>query len=596
MCLSHSRRDILLKLLGGHFSDQVVVKVKAGRVFRGTGDNWDLRILKGHMRKEIQNEDLHLFASNLIENRLNFSHLPNEHPKGNIEDFPRNNFSLNVNEWQRYASSAKIIVGRIVLEFLPKFKFLKSVIPDHIPHAYSQEMSQKSTIVSLPIINANEAKYEDCVNILRTYEKWIAEIHVKAGLLEEMPHTDNPPVPQGPAAPGQTDAHREDSDDDPMREMKIAFAGDQLTRVRFAGAKDLLSGSHTPSDRFEHCSPFKPVMWHTRASLLQYSYSFLYKAESVNQVGTLKYFREKFNRRNATPSKVLDSFEGSEELFLSVGRAYIIAAALNFFGMEGLDDTPALHKFPENISRETEENKKNYFDDTFGKFIDKFLFQRDNDCNDEDDYVRNYALCFIFLAILIIQMKDTAAEADGERNLINQKLLLTVFKSLGGYSKYAIEMFVSIAQIECLLTPRLSEEFKWGFFSNWRGGAGRNIEDDLAQEISNRCSKSVVQRMGPNKTINSISKVCKATTGLQQITQQFDSSIGIHKTSVQHTTRDCLKDEKEMVADLIQLDPFNHEPARSHDSFPDIKKCPLRYLNVVDFHQWLDKHKRELSS
>ena len=596
MCLSHSRRDILLKLLGGHFSDQVVVKVKAGRVFRGTGDNWDLRILKGHMRKEIQNEDLHLFASNLIENRLNFSHLPNEHPKGNIEDFPRNNFSLNVNEWQRYASSAKIIVGKIVLEFLPKFKFLKSVIPDHIPHAYSQEMSQKSTIVSLPIINANEAKYEDCVYILRTYEKWIAEIHVKAGLLEEMPHTDNPPVPQGPAAPGQTDAHREDSDDDPMREMKIAFAGDQLTRVRFAGAKDLLSGSHTPSDRFEHCSPFKPVMWHTRASLLQYSYSFLYKAESVNQVGTLKYFREKFNRRNATPSKVLDSFEGSEELFLSVGRAYIIAAALNFFGMEGLDDTPALHKFPENISRETEENKKNYFDDTFGKFIDKFLFQRDNDCNDEDDYVRNYALCFIFLAILIIQMKDTAAEADGERNLINQKLLLTVFKSLGGYSKYAIEMFVSIAQIECLLTPRLSEEFKWGFFSNWRGGAGRNIEDDLAQEISNRCSKSVVQRMGPNKTINSISKVCKATTGLQQITQQFDSSIGIHKTSVQHTTRDCLKDEKEMVADLIQLDPFNHEPARSHDSFPDIKKCPLRYLNVVDFHQWLDKHKRELSS
>ena len=598
MCLSTGRRDTLLKLLGGHFSDVVVQKVKKGSVFRGTGDNWDLKILKGHMRREIQNDDLHLFASNLIENRINFNHLPNDSPKGNIKDFPRHNFSLNVPEWKRYAECAKIIVGRIVLEFFPKFKFLKAVIPDHISHDYSLQMSEKSTIVSLPIINANESKYDDCVNILRTYEKWIAEIYVQAGLLDEMPHTDNPPIPEGPAAPGQTNAHTQDTQDDPMRDMKIAFAGDQLTRVRFAGAKDLLCGSHTAADRFEHCSPFKPVMWHTKASLLQYSYSFLHKAESINQVGTLKYFREKFNRRNATPSKVLDSYEGSEELFLSVGKAYIVTAALNFFGMSDLEERPSLHQFPENIVRETLENKKKYFDDAFGKFIDKFLLQKvdvTDSCN-EDDYVKNYALCFIFLAILVMQMKDTAAEGDGSRNLINQKLLLSVFKSMGAYSKYAIEMFVSIAQIECLLTPRLAEQFKWGFFVNWRGGAGRHIEDDLAQEISNRCSKSIVQRQGPNKTVNSISKVCKATTGIHQIVEEFDSSVGIHKTSVQHTTRDSLKDEKEMVSDLLRLNPFNHMPARFHDSFPDIKRSPLRYLNIVDFHQWLAKHLEELST
>ena len=84
MHLSTGRRDTLLKLLGGHFSDVEVQKVKKGSVFRGTGDNWDLKILK--------NDDLHLFASNLIENRINFNHLPNDSPKGSIKDFPRHNF------------------------------------------------------------------------------------------------------------------------------------------------------------------------------------------------------------------------------------------------------------------------------------------------------------------------------------------------------------------------------------------------------------------------------------------------------------------------------------------------------------------------
>ena len=115
VCLSNGGRDILLKLLGGHFADKVVQKVKGGSVFRGTGDNWDLKVLKGHMRKDVQNEDLHLFASNLIENRVNFSHLPNVHPKEDIVNFPRQHFSLNVDEWKVYINCAKILTGRIII-------------------------------------------------------------------------------------------------------------------------------------------------------------------------------------------------------------------------------------------------------------------------------------------------------------------------------------------------------------------------------------------------------------------------------------------------------------------------------------------------
>ena len=545
------------------------------------------------MRKGIGNEDLHLFATNFIENRLSFRHLPNDSPLGDIKTLTRDKFSPSVAELKKYAQCAKILVGRIVLEFFPQFRFLKKVFPNHINHEFSEAMSQKSLIASMPIIDANEAKYQDCVKILRACEGWIAQIYYKAGLLDKLPETEDPPIPDTPSSQGQTRAHTIDDKDDPMREMKVVMGGDQLTRVRFAGAKDLLAGSHTPSDRLEHCAPFKPVMWHTKASLLQYSYNLLYNAKSVGDVGTLKFFREKFDRRNATPQKVLDSFEGSEELFISMGRAYIVAAILHFFGMKSLDDKPAVHVFPKNIIHAPDDKRKEYFDEAFGKFVDKFVLQIDPHAGDED-YIKNYGLCSIFLTILLLQMKDTAQEADGERNLINQKLLLSVFKSLGAFSKYAIEMFVSIAQMECLLTPRLSQEFKWGFFVNWRGGAGNNIEDDLAQEISNKLSKNVVQRMGPNKSISSISKVSKAMSGITSIKEQFDKTIKVEKVSVQHATRDSLKDEKEMVEDIIKLNPFHHIEGRSHEHFPDIKRSPLRYLNVVDFHKWLEKHKKEI--
>ena len=58
--------------------------------------------------------------------------------------------------------------------------------------------------------------------------------------------------------------------------------------------------------------------------------------------------------------------------------------------------------------------------------------------------MKNYTLWFSHLSLFLIQLIDTTKEADGDRNLINQIILLIIFRSLNSFSKYAIEMFVSI--------------------------------------------------------------------------------------------------------------------------------------------------------
>ena len=50
------------------------------------------------MKKDILNKELHLLASNLTENRGNFLHLPNAHPKEIIANFAHYHVSLNVSE------------------------------------------------------------------------------------------------------------------------------------------------------------------------------------------------------------------------------------------------------------------------------------------------------------------------------------------------------------------------------------------------------------------------------------------------------------------------------------------------------------------
>ena len=63
------------------------------------------------------------------------------------------------------------------------------------------------------------------------------------------------------------------------------------------------------------------------------------------------------NCKNITPEKVTKSHKGSEQFLLSVGKAYLLEAAMIFWGMEKLEDQPTKYVPPSGIAHMTKRKK-----------------------------------------------------------------------------------------------------------------------------------------------------------------------------------------------------------------------------------------------
>jgi hypothetical protein len=274
-CLSHTSKIKLLDILGNHFADSAIDQIRLGNNLQGTGDNWDMKIRPHDMLSTNQNVDLHYFASNLIVERVPCDNLSKTSPQKDILSLPNSTFLLSSAEATKLREDFKVLVARVLVANIPQLSFLSSIVPQHIPHMYQQEMARKSTIIPLPMQMKDEKKYEDVVDILDSYEQELQDIYVRAGAVQKPKGPEQQQQPPGivngeSATPDQAAAHFKKNDaNDHMNGIAVPFGGDQMTRVRFAGAKDLRAGAHTAKQRFDHCSPLVSELFHTKMAYVQ---------------------------------------------------------------------------------------------------------------------------------------------------------------------------------------------------------------------------------------------------------------------------------------------------------------------------------------
>ena len=212
-----------------------------------------------------------------------------------------------------------------------------------------------------------------------------------------------------------------------------------------------------------------------------------------------------------------------------------------------------------------------------------------------EDRLHNYASQCLHLGVLLMQLNDTEKEGDGERCIMNCKLLMLYFSSRSRGKKYAFEAMRLITYVKALYTERMAFRLTHGQFVNLRGGAGNNYANDLQMEMMVKDDKGLLKGMCGNKTLKAVDRSTSSPYGLKKIAHVVDSESGVPPDSTQHTTTNTQETVLEMIEILHTKRPFQQTAARKMQSFLNIPSSPLEQLDVALLHDWLTRNKRRLA-
>ena len=376
----------------------------------------------------------------------------------------------------------------------------------------------------------------------------------------------------------------------------------------------------------------------------------MYKTSSASDHGTLYQIRNLIQRRNVGKKPKKD-FNAHDSFFNLVTTSHILAAAIEVLGMDDLDDTPCELLVPKDVHTLPKSDRSAILDHICHVIVHSYVDlghsvevrvqdpvstvrdssksedgcnesendtqqgeeedeedEHENDGEDEDedsegedaanstnsnkvdssqvDSVQAYAKEVMTLGLIYAEFADGIREGDGVRVTRCWKFLMLIFKAVQR-KNYSCEAFALLAQLNFILSPRLSQQLKWSRFINTRGGKGHNIPCDLHMEHLNRVLKDGIKGLGANKTEKAITRLGKCISSFDQILSNFDESLEVHHSTDFHTVASLEKDITLVVNELTnRVQPFSFSKGRSHKSIR-VKKTIMKTIHSAKFHLWM---------
>ncbi len=298
--------------------------------FRLVGDNINWTTKVNDERKNRHGHMNHAFGSAALVSAPKFADV-------NFDPTPALEFNADVclptdADFNNLKELFAKLVSTILVQHVPALRCLDLLANSNI-NIHGSELCTKTTVIPLQVEFKNEQKNEDVIDILGGYEDLAREVY--AG--HDIPN--------------------------------IHVGGDLLTRERFSSAKRLRATATKPEEKFVHLTPITFEMFHLQMKFLTYMFKQLYNKASGTS--SCSMFAAKVNlNRNSVTEDVKSNFDACRDFAVSFCNAYVVDAALDFFGMDDTLSTPSLHR-PYQFDSEAEQFA--WSRDVIGRLVDKFV-------------------------------------------------------------------------------------------------------------------------------------------------------------------------------------------------------------------------------
>ncbi|XP_038062978.1 uncharacterized protein LOC119733651 [Patiria miniata] len=560
-------------------------------------DNVNHFITARHQSKQRQNRQLNLTQMYASRDRIPTTDLSNDKPDSDtIRGIPVSHLLPSSQEECMLRDEMVIITSRILCQEITPLRHLKNEWD--IVHQYSEESSKQSDMVPLGVIEKDESKTDEMIEILDTLHKYV-------------PRNER----DGPGT--------------------LILHGDGLSCER---VKDAQNARINGATQWAQLTGLQPCVqeWHKQVIILQDIYNHLYNSTSGKDKMTLFHLRNVFGHHNVTAT-VKKSYNFNAEFLEFATHGFIAAYALHLVGSQHSHqplDIPSSKEdqvqYVTSISRQIVDDVflpsqaanilhspycvcKDYVDETTmiccdnthcqegswfhlqcvgipedrvpkGKWYcstecrrasshkKKKSCKRETKTNEQAkiDRVREYNKSVIFHGLNFLIRRDAIRQNDGNRMIAHWKSDLVTFLT-GTHNKYMVLAHRLLMGVNGAFSDRIAKTLVWNRTVNPSGCPGRNIAMDLQMEMLNKTYKENVRVSRGKLTSATINRHSKIIGIGQSLSNLYDELTSTRSPQSATSSPDRTTDTQALIKMVLDYNSFDNIPGRAHDSFPQFQ-------------------------